>query len=149
MSQPLSQQQPLSTSSDGLPEWCTEEFRERYRRGEVPQFGCYDPVYMHQSVRETHASSGLPSSSFFPPFSSLVRQHAKTRDVLSSTEASMVAAAAEDETPDEADGLTFGRARPAHSWVHITPAEDLWNGPPLTTKIPPASDYERILLDRT
>ncbi|KPA81116.1 unspecified product [Leptomonas pyrrhocoris] len=159
MSQPQqmesSPQHSLSTSAavqssvDGLPEWCTNEFRERYRRGEVPLFGCYDPVYLRQPFRPASESAGLlpPSSSFFPPFSSLVRRFASASDAASST-----APEAKDDGEQDANGDVagsgFGRARPAHSWEHITSAEDLWNGPPLTTKIPPAGDYERILLDR-
>ncbi|KPI89486.1 hypothetical protein ABL78_1362 [Leptomonas seymouri] len=137
-------------STDGLPEWCSNEFRERYRRGEVPQFGCYDPVYIRQVFRRTGESYDLlssSSSSFFTPVSSLVRRCAAERDAASSTSAK-AKAEGEEDAQDELDGPSFGCARPAYSWEHITSAEDLWSGPPLTMKIPPAADYERILLDR-
>lgn len=152
----LSTSAALHASLDGLPEWCSESFRERYRRGEVPQFGCYDSVYLRaprQQAVTSRTGSGstteLPASAFFPPFSSLVRQYTRERNrAAAATTHAEQSEEGEAEAPEEVGGPAFGRTRPSHSWEHITRAEDLWNGPPLTTKIPPASDYERILLDR-
>lgn len=142
---PLSTSSAVQSSTDGLPECCSDAFRELYRRGEVPRFGCYDPVFLHPPLRDADAAS----SAFFPPFSSLVRRYLAARDA-STTASTAADGAAEDEEEalDSMQGVRFGSARPEHSWEHITSAEDLWNGPPLTTKIPPAADYERILLDR-
>jgi hypothetical protein len=146
--QPLSTSSALRSSLDGLPEWCSDAFRERYGSGEVPQFGCYDPVYLRRPLQPALDLSGLPSSPFFPPFSSLVRQYVKERDATSEAGARHAVEDEEGEGQEELAGYAFGRARPPRSWERITSAEDLWNGPPLTTKIPPAADYERILLDR-
>lgn len=139
-----------------LPACCSEAFKEYYRRGEVPRFGCYDPVYLRQPAGSA-AASAAASSSFFPPLSSLVREYAGQGAASASLTLDSVTAG--EDGDDGGDGVVEGRmreaaprsaerARPLYSWEHITSAEDMWNGPPLTMKIPPASDYERILLDR-
>lgn len=147
---------PAPSALGTLPACCTEGFKEHYRRGEVPRFGCYDPVYLRQAFDPSptldSAMRNPTHASFFPPFSSLVRTYA---DHGAASSASPLvsciaggASAADEDADQDAVTLTPDRARPVHSWEHITSAEDMWNGPPLTMKVPPASDYERILLDR-
>ncbi|KAG5493635.1 hypothetical protein JIQ42_02008 [Leishmania sp. Namibia] len=137
-----------------LPNCCTEAFKEHYRRGEVPRFGLYDPVYLRQALDASpiidSATRNRTHASFFPPFSSLVRAYADDGAAsFSSLPASGIAGTptVDEDADQDTVTLTADRARPLRSWEHITSAEDLWNGPPLTMKIPPASDYERILLD--
>ncbi|KAG5495178.1 hypothetical protein JKF63_02233 [Porcisia hertigi] len=147
---------PAPTAVGTLPACCTEAFKEYYRRGEVPQFGCYDPIYLRQAFDTPstlkHTSENPMHASFFPPFSSLVRAYA-VHDTASfssflSGDIAGEPAVTEGANVDDAVTSAANRARPLQSWVQITSVEDMWNGPPLTTKIPPASDYERILLDR-
>ncbi|GET91957.1 unspecified product [Leishmania tarentolae] len=146
---------PAPSSVGTLPACCPEAFKELYRRGEVPRFGCYDPVYLRQALDTTStfdsAMHDPEHASFFPPFSLLVRTDA---DHSAASSSSLLAsrtadAPAVDEDADQ-DVATPTKNRGQHvlGWEHITSAEDMWNGPPLTTKVPPASDYERILLDR-
>ncbi|CAG9580789.1 hypothetical_protein [Leishmania major strain Friedlin] len=146
---------PAPSAVGTLPACCTEAFKEHYRRGEVPRFGCHDPVYLRQAFDTSptldSAMCNPTHASFFPPFSSLVRTCADHGVASSSSPlASRIAggAPAVDEDADQDPvTVTADRARPVHSWEHITSAEDMWNGPALTMKVPPASDYERILLD--
>ncbi|SYZ69173.1 hypothetical_protein [Leishmania braziliensis MHOM/BR/75/M2904] len=155
-SSPSSSFSPSAPSSLGtLPACCTEAFKEHYRRGEVPQFGCYDPVYLRQAFDTSptlDSTTRNPThASFFPSFSSLVRayaDHGATSLSLPPTSRTMNAPAADEDTDQGTTTMTADHARSRRSWECITSAEDMWNGPPLTMKIPPASDYERILLDR-
>ncbi|KAK7201392.1 hypothetical protein NESM_000201700 [Novymonas esmeraldas] len=143
-SSPPAPSSPLGT----LPACCTDAFKEHYRRGEVPRFGFYDPVYLRHTHDATPTSAAAlrnpTNASFFPPFSSLVRDYSTHGATSASASLAAHTPAVEDDV--ERAAATPDRARPLRSWEHLTSAEDMWSGPPLTTKIPPASDYERSLL---
>ncbi|KAG5469488.1 hypothetical protein LSCM1_02710 [Leishmania martiniquensis] len=146
---------PAPRAVGTLPDCCTEAFKEHYRKGEVPRFGCYDPVYLRQAVDTSptidSAARSSTHASFFPPFSSLVHAYAdhgaaSSSSLLASGLADMPSV--EEGADQDTATLTADRARPLRTWEYITNPEEMWNWPPLTMKIPPASDFERILLDR-
>jgi len=128
---------PVNAPS-ALPRGSSAEFRQLYERGEVPHFGFYKPLYLHSSL----AASTEAESCFFPPLFSVLSSRARVTD-----------AAASGDGEDDHDGNgsvetapTLARCR--HGWEVVRSVEELWNGGELQTKIPPAADYERMLLDR-
>lgn len=46
-------------------------------------------------------------------------------------------------------GGATGKGVTAGDWERVTPLEQLWSGPALSTKVPPASDYARLLASCT
>ncbi|KEG06400.1 hypothetical protein DQ04_14101000 [Trypanosoma grayi] len=86
---------------------------------DAPQFGWYRPRYLPQ--RE-------PPVGTFPPLSKVV-----------------VSDALDGNVSDE-DALKR-RAALGLAWERLRPIEDVWHGAPMSGTVPPAKDYERLLLD--
>ncbi|ORC91543.1 uncharacterized protein TM35_000051390 [Trypanosoma theileri] len=85
---------------------------------DAPQFGWYKPRFLPK--RDPPASS-------FPPLSKVV-------------------------VSDELDGNISDelalqrRVELGVAWERMRSIEDIWNGPPMSDKVPPAKDYERLLM---
>lgn len=123
---------PPAKSSTALPPGCSTAFQRLYEEGTVPQFGCYKPLYLHASL----ASSAEAATCFFPPMASLLPS------------CTQKAEEAADDDGDEDAQIASASARLRHGWEVVSSVEELWSGEALQTKIPPAADYERMLLDR-
>lgn len=83
-----------------------------------PQFGWYLPRYLER--RE-------PPMSTFPSLSKVV---------VSTTLDGKIS---DEEALKRRVALGF-------AWERVRPIEEVWNGPPMSDKVPPAKDYERLLL---
>ncbi|EAN90271.1 hypothetical protein C3747_1g1839c [Trypanosoma cruzi] len=86
---------------------------------DVPQFGWYRPCYL---------PSRDPPKSTFPPLSKVV-----------------VSERLDGNVSDE-EALKR-RAELGFAWERMRPITEVWHGPTIDDKVPPAKDYERLLLD--
>nr|CCC94878.1 conserved hypothetical protein [Trypanosoma congolense IL3000] len=84
-----------------------------------PQFGWYQPRYLK--------NCGPPACGF-PSLSKVVVSDGLNGDI----------------TDEEA---LKRRVASGFAWERVRPIEDIWNGPPMSDKVPPARDYERLMLD--
>ncbi|KAG8345392.1 hypothetical protein ERJ75_000331100 [Trypanosoma vivax] len=82
------------------------------------QFGWYQPRYVE--------SQGPPQSTF-PPLSKVVMSDALDGNVS-------------DEE------MMKRRAELGFAWECHRSIEEIWSGPPMSDKVPPALDYERLLM---
>ncbi|RNF00247.1 hypothetical protein TraAM80_07707 [Trypanosoma rangeli] len=86
---------------------------------DAPQFGWYQPRYLPRRD---------PPKSTFPPLSKIV-----------------VSEGLDGNVSDER--ALKRRAELGFAWERIRPITEVWHGPSINDKVPPAKDYERLLLD--
>lgn len=144
--------EPTATRAP-LPKWAHPDFATAYAEGNVrPQFGWHQPRFLHAGRLEPNgqpsASPVVPSSvstfeddearrpgggnsrkAFFPP----------SRTVILTGGALDGASGCMNEELAAAERRLFAPLGQPPS------VEELWDGPPLSDKLPPASDYERLL----
>lgn len=158
-----------------LPPWTNPEFRERCERegfdAVVPSFSWYQPQFLKKARpivwrSDSAAQDPSPSASIeaccFPPLREVVGldysgppsaamgsvkeaalppEPAKKKGRKDKADVAGEEGDADvNEAVDDPETLAiFGRVG------QPTAIEDLWFGPPLSAKVPPAADYERLL----
>lgn len=122
---------------------CSEAFLKAQAEGHLPPFSWYKPRFLPPPSSISTATVALSSSSsrdgeaipFFPPLMEAVLSGRLDGEAHPTR-----------LSPAEVEAR---KAAAGFAWEKTTSVEDLWYGPALSNKVPPATDYERLLLDHT
>ncbi|KAH9593089.1 hypothetical protein LSM04_000843 [Trypanosoma melophagium] len=85
---------------------------------DAPQFGWYKPRFLPKRD---------PPASTFPSLSKVVVSDALDGNITEEL-------------------ALRRRVELGVAWERVRSIEDVWNGPPMSDKVPPAKDYERLLM---
>lgn len=124
----------MSTSDHASQAWMTQD----PSTVKTPEFGWYQPRYL------LPASGSREARYFFPPILEALEGSSSTAAAVEDRDSSSPL-----DVVDKLDAVARAQAerrKAAHlDWQTVTPLEELWNGPPLDSKVGPASDYARLL----